>query len=456
MDGFKKRLRESIQLRLSFWLSMAIITVAIVAGIFSFAAAFDEAHELQDDTLRQIAALFDQQSPLLTHPLGKISDSRVDTESRVVVEYLPNASSPAAIEDSSTSVTFPPTLHDGFQTVAPTHEMYRVLVKTLPSGERIAVAQETGVRDEAARDSALRTVMPFLILIPMLLFLVSDLVRKMLRPVLQMSAEIDGRSEHDLRPLPHESLPKEMRPFAVAINRLLSRVEQSMLAQRRFVADAAHELRTPMTALSLQAERLASTQLPEEARERVVTLRRGIERGKNLLDQLLSLAREQSATQSAATGRVSIQQVCRRVLEDLVPLAEAKQIDLGVASSADMEIEGSEMDLVTLVKNLADNAVRYTQPGGRVDITIKTSPQARCLVIEDTGPGIPEAERERVFDPFYRILDQNEIGSGLGLSIVQTIATRLGARLELSHTNPTLQSGLRVCVTWPNSHNNQE
>lgn len=450
MDGFKRQLRESIQLRLSFWLSLAIIVVAIVAGVFSFATAFDEAHELQDDTLRQIAALFDRQSFPLTHPLGRISDAGVDKESRVVVQYLAEAPGSAIREDSSTSITFPSTLHDGFQTVALKDEMYRVLVKTLPNRERIAVAQETGIRDETARDSALRTIMPFLILIPLLLFLVADLVRKMLRPVLKISAEIDGRSEQDLRPLAGDELPREIRPFVVAINRLLGRVEQAMQTQRRFVADAAHELRTPMTALALQAERLAGTELPEEARERVITLRKGIERGKNLLEQLLCLARQQALAQTLPEEQVSVQRVCRRVLEDLIPLAEKKCIDIGMANDDDILVNAREMDLVTLIKNLADNAVRYTPHGGRVDLVIQADQQCRRLIIEDTGPGIPESERERVFDPFYRILDQNEIGSGLGLSIVQTIAMRIGAKLELAYTDPRQSTGLRVCVSWPN------
>lgn len=455
MDGLKRQLRESIQVSLSFWLSLAIVVVAIVAGFFSFATAFDEAYELQDDTLRQIAALFDRQTFPLTHPLGRISDSKSDKESRVVVQYLTDASGAPMYEDSSTSVVIPPTLREGFQTVRLKDEMYRVLVKTLPTQERIAVAQETGIRDETARDSALRTVTPFLILIPLLLFLVSDLVRKKLRPILKMSEEIDGRSEQDLRPLVSKDLPREIRPFVVAINRLLLRVDMAMQTQRRFVADAAHELRTPMTALALQAERLAGTELPDEARERVKTLRRGIERGKNLLDQLLCLARQQALTEDLSNGQISVQHVSRRVLEDLVPLAEAKQIDIGMTSDTDIVVDAREMDLVTLIKNLADNAVRYTPGGGRVDIIIETDSQERRLIIEDNGPGIPEAERQRVFDPFYRILDQNEIGSGLGLSIVQTIATRIGAKIQMTYTDPIQKTGLRVCVSWNNQQEQQ-
>jgi two-component system OmpR family sensor kinase len=177
-----------------------------------------------------------------------------------------------------------------------------VLVKTLPSGGRVAFAQQTEVRDEIARDSALRTLMPFLILLPILLLLVADLVRKIFKPVAALSREIDQRSEQDLYPLVAAPLPLEIRPFVVAINRLLGRVSQSMEAQRRFIADAAHELRSPLTALSLQAERLAGAEMSDQARERLGTLRQGIERGRSLLDQLLALARAQSSNEDTATS----------------------------------------------------------------------------------------------------------------------------------------------------------
>jgi two-component system OmpR family sensor kinase len=149
-----------------------------------------------------------------------------------------------------------------------------VLVKTTASGERIAVAQESGFRNEIARD-ALRTVMPFLILVPVLLLIVADLVRKMFQPIAALSKEIDQRAEQELHPVEDRHLPVEVRPFAVAINRLLARVGQSMESQRRFVADAAHELRSPLTAMSLQAERLAEAEMSSVARERLTVCAKG-------------------------------------------------------------------------------------------------------------------------------------------------------------------------------------
>ncbi|MEO1766491.1 ATP-binding protein [Thiobacter aerophilum] len=450
MDGLKTRLNESVQLKLSFTLSLAILVVAVVAAIFSFVTAFDEAHELQDEILRQVAQLVDHQRLSPRAPVHENQAKDVDDESRVIVQPLGAANPAAAGVDAGGRLALPPTLPDGLHTVEVGGETFRVLVKTTQSGERIAVAQEAGFRNEMARDGALRTVMPFMILVPVLVLIVADLVRKMFQPIAALSQQIDQRAEQDLRPIEESHLPIEVRPFAVAINRLLARVHQSMEAQRRFVADAAHELRSPLTALSLQAERLADAEMSAAARQRLTALRQGIERGQNLLEQLLALAKAQSAT-DRPKSRVSVAHVYRRVLEDLLPLAEAKQIDIGVEGAQDLSILADEMDLVTLVKNLVDNAIRYTPPHGRVDLSVDVAANKAILGIQDTGPGIPLAERERVFDPFYRAPGSEAIGSGLGLAIVQTIARRMGAAIRFDFADAARQAGLKVSVILPTS-----
>ena len=448
MDGFKSRLNESIQLKLSFSLSLSILVVAVVAGIFSFVSAFDEAHELQDDTLRQIAALLDRQHLPLAHfgDDGRAKDS--DEESRVIVQYLADGVKLIGRGDAGMQLPLPTTLSDGLHTLNVGSEPFRVLVRTMASGERIAVAQETGVRDEIARHSALRTLMPVLFLVPILLLIVADLVRKMFRPITVFSTEIDQRAEEELHAVEEDHLPVEVRPFVVAINLLLTRVAQSMDAQRRFVADAAHELRSPLTAISLQAERLVEAEMSDLARERLTTLQRGIERGRNLLDQLLTLAKVQ-ATPDLPKSPVSVQGIYRRVLEDLMPLAEAKRIDIGVEGKQDAQVLVNELDMIAVVKNLVDNAIRYTLVGGRVDLSVATLEGRAVLRIQDNGPGIPLAERERVFDPFYRTLGSDQVESGLGLSIVKTISGRIGAEIQLGFADELKGSGLCVCIRIP-------
>ena len=451
MDGFKRRLNASLQLKLSFSLSLAILGVAVVAGIFSFVSALHEAHDLQDDTLRQIATLIDRQGvPFLQSRAGATvaSDNK---DSRIVVEYLADAGQQGAgVAGAEARLPIPRDLPDGAHTLRIKGESFRVLIKTAAGGGRIAVTQETDVRDEIARDAALQTSMPFLILVPILVFLIADLVRKMFRPIAALSLEIDRRAERELHPIETSNLPVEVRPFVVAINRLLTRVAQSMEAQHRFVADAAHELRSPLTALSLQAERLAEAEMSTTARERLRSLRQGIERGRNLLDQLLTLARAQSPSEPLpATEAVSVQSVYRRVLEDIMPLADAKKIDVGVEGTEDALVRASELDLIAIVKNLVDNAIRYTPRGGKVDLSVRGTPSHVLLRVIDNGPGIAPDERERVFDPFYRTLGSNEVGSGLGLSIVKAIAERLGAEVRLEFADETGQSGLCVSVLIP-------
>jgi two-component system OmpR family sensor kinase len=442
MDGYAKRLNASVQRKLSLALSLVILVVAVVAGLFSFLSAIDEAHELQDDVLRQVAQLVDGQ--LLSSVLHLQNG---DEEARVIVQRLGAGRHSSVGVDAGGPLALPVALPDGLQSLRVGSEAFRVLVKTTSAGERIAVAQESGFRDEIARDSALRTVAPFLILVPVLLWIVADLVRKMFRPIVALSLEIDQRSEQELHPIEADRVPTEIRPFVVAINRLLARVSRSMQAQRRFVADAAHELRSPLTALSLQAERLADVEMSELAHERLAALRQGIERGRKLLDQLLSLARAQSG--AAPASAISVQGIYRRVLEDLMPLAQAKGIDVGVEGAQDAQVSSSELDMIALVKNLVDNAIRYTPAGGRVDLAVRVSQGHAVLRIRDTGPGIPVAERERVFDSFYRSLGSEQLGSGLGLAIVKAIADRVGANVQLGFSDEAKQAGLSVEIRMP-------
>ncbi|NNA84021.1 two-component sensor histidine kinase [Pseudomonas fragi] len=447
MDGFKKRLSESVQLRLSLALSLTIVLVAVAASAFVFVSALDEAHELQDDTLRQVAMLYDRQHMTLHYPEGPALEGD-DEESRVIIQHLADGSQALANGDETLPLPLPATLVDGLATVNVGGEAFRVLVHSTSRGERIAVAQEVGARDKDARESAWRSLLPFLILFPVLLLVVGDLVRKLFRPIASLAAEIDRRGEQLLHPIDEQHLPAEVRPFVVAINRLLTRVAQAMDGQRRFVADAAHELRSPMTALSLQAERLAACSLQVSARERLLPLCQGIERSRQLIDQLLSLAAAQAAV-PRPQARIGVHAVYRRVLEDLLPLAQQKHLDIGVEDSADVQLLINPMDLFTLIKNLVDNAIRYTPAGGTIDLCLAQTDTCVCLQVKDSGPGISVEEHDRVFDPFYRTLGSGETGSGLGLSIVRAIAERVGARVALGFTDETSRRGLCVSLWFP-------
>lgn len=451
MDGFARRLTGSLQFRLALALALAVTLVALGGGGIAFVKAHSEANALQDDTLYQVAAL----AALAPPSAWQAHADKVDTddERRLHVLQLGAAGAEPAL---------PPQLGDGLHTAVDgeSGDGYRVLVRTLPGGVRLAVAQETELRDEAALAAALHTVLPLLLLAPLLWLLVAVLVYVQLRPVTRLAREVAGRDENSLHPLPDNRLPREVRGLVEAVNRLLGRVAASRQRERRFVADAAHELRTPLTALSLQAERLGSAELPPQARERLVQLQTGIARNRHLLEQLLGLARaQQGGAEAAASDPVSLVfPAFRRVLEELLPLAEAKALDVGL-DEATQQLEqqppGREaavrLDAHVLhgvLKNLLDNAIRYTPEGGQVDIACALLPTEVMLEVRDTGPGIAEAERERVLDAFYRIPGSQSQGSGLGLAIVNTWVMAAGGRLQLD-ANPAAGSGLRVRVWLP-------
>jgi len=426
---------------------MAIFGLAIVAAAFSFSFALQEANELQDDQLRYMAALINRHILTASQMPERLPAPDRDPESRVVVQLLRR---PGAItlEPPGELPGLPAHLPNGLQTITVNQTAWRLYVRELDSGLRVGVGQQMAVRDEIARSTALQTLLPFLLLVPLLLVLVARLIRTMFKPVKAIAAALDARSEQDLREIPDAGLPSEIRPFVVAINRLLQRVRQSMTSQRRFVADAAHELRTPLTALSLQAERLEAAEMSPLARERLTVLFGGIQRTRKLLDQLLTLARVQESAPHQ-THPVSLQHTVRHVLADLLPLAEAKSLDLGVADATDATIAANPVEIQTLIKNLVDNAIRYTPVGGRIDLSVHTDLGRVVLQVDDNGPGIPLADRERVFIPFSRLLGSDAEGSGLGLSIVQTIADRLGAEIKLSYADEAASVGLRVRVIFP-------
>lgn len=442
MAGRKRRLSRSLEFRLFLWLSLAIFVIAGPAGVLSYSHAFQEAIELQDDQLRQTTAWLERQrfsAPLAEAP----GPADADPESRLIVltaqprgPWQPQEAAPGLRAEAS----------DGLQTTTIGGAPWRLFISTNHQGQRIAVGQQTALRNEIAKTSAMRAVAPLLGLIVLLPLVIGATVRTMLRPLKAIADDLKRRSESDWKKIPDSGLPTEIRPFVAAIKRLLLRVAASVAEQRRFLADAAHELRSPLTALSLQAERLEAADMPAEARMRLSDLRRGIARTRRLLDQLLALARAQNETGRAQPA--SLNCVIRNALEDLMPLAEAKRLDIGLVSEKDVILQASEIDLTMLLKNLIDNAIRYTPNGGRIDLSVEVGAKGATLKVEDAGPGIPPEDRERVFDPFHRVIGTDEFGSGLGLSIVKAIVDRLGGDIALD-SSPA--GGLAVVVTLPES-----
>lgn len=223
-----------------------------------------------------------------------------------------------------------------------------------------------------------------------------------------------------------------------------------MNQQRRLVADAAHELRTPITALSLQVENLDPVDLSQSARDRVATLRQGIGRTRHLLDQLLSLARQDAGQDDTTTmSVVKLDEIAREVVAGLLPEAANRGIDLGFARLEPAWIRGEAVMLAALARNLLDNALRFTPRGGRIDAWVYRDSGAAILQIEDSGPGVAPEEISRIFEPFFRGQRPEGDGVGLGLSIVKRIVDRLGGSIEAVNVADDGCTGLRVLVRLP-------
>jgi two-component system OmpR family sensor kinase len=240
-----------------------------------------------------------------------------------------------------------------------------------------------------------------------------------------------------------------VRPLVQELNLLFGRVRTAFDTQQNFVADAAHELRTPLAALKLQVQSLErSDQRADSAEARKLAISRlsaGIERATRLVEQLLVLARQEAS--AAPHQPVVLADLAKRAVADLIGVAQNKHIDLGLQRADGGEVEGQPEALMILLRNLVDNAIKYTPSGGTVDVSVAAEQGALSVTVEDSGPGIPPEERERVFDRFYRVPGSDAAGSGLGLAIIKSIAERHGATLTLGASERL--GGLAATVRFP-------
>jgi two-component system OmpR family sensor kinase len=428
---------SSLQRRISVWLSIFILIAGLIAASASFLLALSDASESQDIQLDEVAAALSRQA-FDSIPPDHLPKDAEEAESRFVIAQLgvaPGASNP------SVNFVLPLSLPDGLQTIRRKGQKWRVMVSRDSNGKRFAVAQTLSARDEDAVSTALLVLAPLALLIPALLIAVRIALRRAFAPLLTLSQEADRVDGSNFTALRVDDIPSELQPFVLAVNRLLQRLGTAIEQQRRLISDAAHELRSPVAALTVQTENIRSATLAPDDHERVAALHRGLARIALLIEQLLGFARVQGRTDHA-TVNVALDEVVRAAIEATLPLARSKNIDLGCTRLDDVQIIGTQQDAYALVRNAIDNAVRYTPPDGSVDVSVQRVGRAACFIVEDTGPGIPPDDLRRVFEPFVRILGNRETGSGLGLAIANGAAMAMGGHIELSNaTSPA--TGLR-------------
>lgn len=431
---------KSIRARLLIWLLGAVLLSGLGAGWLIYRNALVEANAFFDYQLRQTAmTLRDQSFQYAVPPEVNVNEPGYDFVVQVwslegVRIYL---SQPHAVLPGITTL--------GFSNVDTSGGQWRVF-GVQARRQVIQVAQPVAVRSAQAARLALRTLVPFASFVPVLGLAIWFLVGFALRPLDRLAATVGTRDPRTLDPLPAESLPDETRPLVASLNTLLARLQTVLQRERAFIADAAHELRTPLTALRLQVEAIDKAADPAERSHAVQQLEAGVERASRLVEQLLSLARQDPGNERTPAP-VALDRLAADVIAELVPLADRKPVDLGLDATGPVEVRGDADSLRTLVRNLIDNAIRYTPAGGKVDVAVFRAHGAVTLQVTDTGPGIAPGDRARVFDRFVRLGNSGAIGSGLGLAIVKAIADSHGATVTLG--DGPLGRGLRVEVRFP-------
>ncbi len=312
------------------------------------------------------------------------------------------------------------------------------------------LAQPLSVRNRLAANVALRTLWPLIVLLPLLGVAVWAVVGRGLAPLRRVTRALDTRHPEALDPLPDARLPLEVQPLVRALNGLLERLAAALDTQKAFVADAAHELRTPLAAVQIQAQLVGRAHDDATRSEALADLQAGITRATRLAEQLLALARSEPDGRAAA-NTVDLDALLHDCVAVYAPLAQERGVDLGIEASEPASVSGDAEALRVLLNNLIDNATKYTPDGGRVDVCLRVDAGHPVVQIADSGPGIPADERERVFDRFYRVgagVDRartDVAGSGLGLAIVRRIALQHHANVTLGDSQA---GGLLVTVTF--------
>ena len=434
----------SLRRQLLAWLLPLYLLTAGVAMWVSYLKYETSISSFMDAQMQSLAQSYTRPSaPALPESVRPLDGRQLEHDGSLIVQLWRMDGRLVSTSWAVPSLVLQPTT--GFRTIEAAGQRWRVY--TAPSSPiRVQVAQSGDFRRRVILDSAWKSVQPIAFLIPISAALLWLAVFLALRPVDRLVQAITRQDERNLAELPLTKVPRELLPLIASMNGLLARLRDAFASQRRFLQDAAHELRTPLTALKLRMEGLRR-ELGSSADEEVTRMEAGIQRLQRLVEQMLSLARQEAARSDGEVVTVILQEALKQSIGSLIPLAESRGIDLGFEAAERAEVRVDAHDLRSVFDNLLDNALRYTPAGGSVDVTLQRSGRGAVVELVDTGPGIPPALLDRVFDRFYRVLGTGTQGSGLGLAIARTAAERNGLHLELS--NRSDRTGLVARVSFP-------
>jgi two-component system OmpR family sensor kinase len=434
---------RSIQRQLLVWLLGGIFLATAIAGVAIYLTTLGRANDLFDYQLQQTAI------SLPAHLQDEADYKNEEFDEDIVIQVWNHQGK--LIYTSNTDLTLPRYKRQGFQTVNAFDETWRIYSENRRMNY-IQIAQPDRVREELAVSLALRSLIPFFLLIPVILLLAGFVVKRSLRPLQNIVHAVQQRTPVDLQPLPTIGLPAELAPIAHSLNDFLARLEKALSAQRAFIADAAHELRSPLTALKLQLQLAERAKTEGQRTLALAKLHERLNRATHLLEQLLTLARHEASPGTEAVGKVGLADIIRRGLGDYAALAESRQIVLAAEfPDPDLQVLGNAQSLQVLLGNLLKNALNYTPAGGAVTVCAGQEHGQVLLRVTDNGVGIAQEDRQRVFDRFYRTPGNEVAGTGLGLAIVQNIVEQHGATIRLDD-NPQ-GAGLQASVLFPDVEN---
>ncbi|MBS0231864.1 MAG: two-component sensor histidine kinase [Proteobacteria bacterium] len=431
----------SVSLRRStlLWMTGLLSAVGLVTMLIAFWFVYREAAEFLDGQLRQIAlnagpGMVGADAPGSPDedPEDQFAITIWGADGRVVHASLPN-------------VQIPRQRQSGYANVRAVGDLWRVY--TIRAASRtVQVAQRDTVREEIARSTAMGAAAPIIIVIPLSWLVVGWAMNQMFGRLNTLANGLAKRSAAAAEPIPLAGIPTEVVPLVWSMNGLIARLQAALTAQKRFLADAAHELRTPLAAMQIQVDTLASS-TPTTLNERRAALASGVRRASALINQLLELARLDEPVASSSEA-IELGPLLLECVGDHVPIAQAKGVDIGVDIISPATIHGAVGEVRTLLGNLIDNAVRYTPAGEKIDVSLYRRNNRNIAEVLDTGPGLPKGTEARVFDRFYRAAPAGVEGTGLGLAIARQIADRNGFGLTVENRKDGL-TGVAARVSIP-------
>lgn len=433
----------SIKKFLLFYITLSILIIYGLISWASYIASKNELDELYDANLQQVANAVAAQH-LAIHDLTNLyknsqknsqigNSTKIEEEQEFYVRVLSQDGAILYVSHAEAAVPLPSAL--GLSTQRYMGKQWR-FYSIKVNNETIQVAQSLKLRKATIKETAISLMTSQLLFIPVLVVLIFLAIGKALRPLNILSEQIQNRHSLDLNPFTTDSVPNEIKPLVISLNTFMSKVSEMVELLKRFTSDAAHELRTPITALRLQFTLLEQAKSKAERDVELKNLSSGIARSEQLINQLLTLARIEPNNQLRKIESINLLDLAKESIQELITLAQIKSIDLGLITSDALCVVGVRDELKVLLNNLVDNAIRYTPSHGKVDIAIFNNQQNIILEVIDSGQGLTEYDLQHVFERFYRGENKDAYGSGLGLSIVKEIATQHQATIEATNLKP--------------------